>query len=160
MHGKDELDALFIFQNVFGFSKIVVAPSKSRTLLESAEPPLQFTIEVLSSPFAQNVEASLVAAIIFNAAKETAKAIASAYRSLAERFPNRRIQLLMRISKPDASVPSYPLSADLGTLEKQVAGIALDLKNGNTLQRASESGMTMAGCRRITILRRCKSVRA
>ena len=29
----------------------------------------------------------------------------------------------------------YPLSADPGTLERQVAGIALDLKNSNTLQR-------------------------
>lgn len=127
LRGDDERDAIGIFEEEFAFVGVPVADSGLRTILDSQEPPLNFAIQLLTSSFAQGVEASLLATALFGGSKQMARAVVGAYHSIARRFPNRRVHISLRLGPGDESVPSYSLSADQQEAEKQIEGIARDL---------------------------------
>jgi hypothetical protein len=142
----DEQDAIRVFEEEFAFIGVPVADSGLRTILDSQEPPLEFVIQLLTSPFAQGVEGSLLATALTGASKQIVRAIGSAYHSIARRFPSRSVHISLRVGSGDESAPSYSLSSDRNELESKSLALG-EISPAPKHLAAGVSGTTMHGCR-------------
>jgi hypothetical protein len=142
VEASQEAGALLAFTDAFADTDLVVRDSGLRTLLQSAEPPLRFAIELVT----HYTGAALAIWVANQLGSMTMKALfqptidrlvsggkgrfAQLWGALRKRFPNRRIQVELSIPRTDGEV-IYSLPGP-DEADEAVAAIPKDLERVET----------------------------